>query len=113
MNTRFLQFALMLSALTFAVGCGGPVAEEADQMEENPEVVMVNTVCPIMGDAVMDKFTTTWNGKTIGFCCIECEPKWNELSDEEKSEKLASAGKEADGENDKGDGHKGHSDGAE
>ena len=96
MNTRFLQLASMLSALTFAVGCGSPVAEQ-DQMEEAPEVVMVNTICPIMGEAVMEEHTTTWNGKTIGFCCMECQPEWDKLSDDEKTDKLASAGKEAHG----------------
>ena len=102
MNTRFLQLASLLSALTFAVGCGSPVAEQ-NQTEPAPTVVLANTVCPIMGDAVNEELTTIWNGKTIGFCCAECLPEWNKLSDDEKSEKLASAGTESHGDHDHGE----------
>ena len=114
MNTRFLQLASMLSALTFAVGCGSPVAQN-NQSESEPDstVTLANTVCPIMGEDVNKELTTTWNGKTIGFCCAECLPEWDKLSDDEKTDKLASAGKEAHGDHDHGDGHKGHGDGAE
>ena len=102
MNTRFLQLASILSALTYVVGCGSPVAEQ-NQTEPAPTVVLANTVCPIMGDAVDEKLTTIWNGKTIGFCCAECLPEWNKLSDDEKSEKLASAGTESHGDHDHGE----------
>lgn len=111
MSTRFLQFASILSALAFAVGCGSPAAEQ-NQSEPAPTVVLANTVCPIMGGDVNEELTTNWNGKTIGFCCKECLPEWDKLSDDEKSDKLASAGNESDGDHDHGDGHKGHGDGA-
>jgi hypothetical protein len=52
----------------------------------------VNTVCPIMGGKVTPSGgSTTWNGQMIGFCCDSCIPDWNELSDEQKAEKLAKA----------------------
>ena len=52
----------------------------------------VNTVCPIMGGKVTPKGgSTTWNGQMIGFCCDSCIPDWNELSDQQKAEKLAKA----------------------
>ena len=114
MNTRFLQLASMLSALTFAVGCGSPAAQNnQSESEPAPTVALANTVCPIMGGDVNEELTADWNGKTIGFCCEECPPEWNKLSDDEKSDKLASAGKEVHGDHDHGDGHKGHGDGAE
>jgi hypothetical protein len=53
----------------------------------------VNTACPIMDgkvdpDNTPAKLTRTFQGKTIGFCCAGCPPKWDKLSDEEKAEKL-------------------------
>ena len=35
-----------------------------------------------------------WNGSTIGFCCPGCIDEWNKLSDTEKTDALAKAGKE-------------------
>ena len=113
MNTRFLQLASLLSALTFAVGCGSPATENnQSESEPAPTVALANTVCPIMGEAVNEELTADWNGKTIGFCCKECVPEWNKLSDDEKSDKLASAGKEAHGDHDHGEHkHDNHKDG--
>ncbi len=56
----------------------------------------VNTHCPIMGHEVADDGgSTTWNGQTIAFCCEGCLPTWNELSDDDKTSKLAEAGNES------------------
>ncbi|RCS47680.1 hypothetical protein DTL42_14270 [Bremerella cremea] len=44
------------------------------------------------GEVVADGGRTEWNGTTVGFCCPDCLPKWDALSDEETTEKLASAG---------------------
>ena len=53
----------------------------------------VNDHCPIMGGEVTaDGGQAVWNGQVIGFCCPECQPAWEKLSDEEKSAKLAKAG---------------------
>lgn len=62
----------------------------------------VNTMCPIMGKEVDETLSTSWNGKTVRFCCAECLPKWNSLSDEDRSAKLAAANKRP------ADGHKHH-----
>ena len=52
----------------------------------------VNAECPVMGGEVTsDGGTAEWNGKLIGFCCPECVPKWEKLSDEEKAKKLVIA----------------------
>lgn len=32
----------------------------------------VNTKCPILGEAIDPKITTTYQGKTIAFCCKDC-----------------------------------------
>lgn len=57
-------------------------------------VVMVNTMCPIMGKPVKDGGgITEFNGKTVGFCCPGCIDKFDALTDEEKTAKLAAAAK--------------------
>ena len=48
-----------------------PVAKE--QLASGP----VNAKCPIMGGTVdADGELASFNGKTIGFCCPGCKPKW-------------------------------------
>ena len=56
------------------------------------------------GKVTDDGGRVDWNGQTVGFCCPECIPEWNELSDDDKREKLAEA-EEAGQE----DSHAGHS----
>ncbi len=51
---------------------------------------ITNTKCPIMGDPIDPKYTTKFMGKKIGFCCEDCLPKWEKLSDAEKTKKLGS-----------------------
>ena len=53
--------------------------------------MLVNETCPLMGGDVDPEVTTEWNGETVGFCCAQCIPEWNELTDEQKAEKLAAA----------------------
>ena len=49
----------------------------------------VNTKCPIMGDPIDSAVFTEHMGKKVGFCCKDCIPKWNKLSEAEKMKKLA------------------------
>ena len=55
------------------------------------QVSMVNTTCPFTGEDIDATMTVAYKGETVGFCCGNCMDKWDELSDEEKAEKLASA----------------------
>ena len=71
---------------TLAVCLTFGLAALAAAAEETPKPV--NAKCPIMGGEAKATVTTTWNGKTIGFCCKPCIPKWNALSDEQKAAKL-------------------------
>ena len=96
MKTYSLVALPAAGLLALAAGC----AVEADPATEVggttvvPDavpVVMVNETCPLMGGDVDPAVTTEWNGKTVGFCCAKCIPEWNELTEEEKAEKLAAA----------------------
>ena len=55
-----------------------------------------NTTCPIMGSKidpakVTKELTREYKGQTVTFCCAECPPVWDSLSDTEKDAKLAQA----------------------
>ena len=72
-----------------SAGCSDSVM---DATPASAAMTFVNTVCPIMGGKV-DKEDPTlvreWNGKKVGFCCPPCLEEWDELTDAEKSDKLA------------------------
>ena len=92
---RFTQTLLYLcvpALLAVAtLGCGPDSTTDAPDDTEQPTVV-VNTTCPIMGGEVTEAGgSVDWNGKAIGFCCDGCDEKWQALSEDEKSEKLAKA----------------------
>lgn len=50
----------------------------------------VNAKCPFSGLAVDAAVTASSGGTTVAFCCDDCKVKWETLSDDEKSKKLAS-----------------------
>ncbi len=54
---------------------------------------VVNDVCPIMGTKidptkVPDALTREYKGQKVGFCCSDCPPAWDALSDAQKDAKL-------------------------
>lgn len=59
-------------------------------------VACVNGTCPIM-DIAIDQakvpfsLTRDFNGQKVGFCCGDCPPAWDKLTDEQKTAKLAAA----------------------
>lgn len=51
----------------------------------------VNTVCPIGGHEVNPEIgTVMFQGKEVAFCCEGCLEAWPEMSDDDRSEALAS-----------------------
>jgi hypothetical protein len=65
------------------------------------DAMVVNTRCPITGDAidpdtVPENLTHQFKGRRIGFCCPACPAAWDKLSDEEKQEKLDAVAPESD-----------------
>lgn len=80
--------AIALSAGLTACSTDG---DQASSEGSATKVNIVNETCPFTGGDVDATQTADHNGKTVGFCCGGCVGKWNKLSDEEKSEKLASS----------------------
>ena len=84
------------------IGCGGDSSELSEGLtaatSPGPgDGEVVNTLCPITGEAVDPSLTTEWNGYTVGFCCPDCPAKREALTDEQKVEKLAEAEAKAKG----------------
>ena len=51
----------------------------------------MNTKCPVTGEAVDPASTAEFKGTKVGFCCDNCIPKWDKLSDADKQAKLDKA----------------------
>ncbi len=84
---RYLLASIVLMGLV--VGCAQSSTEPSS---DTSTAATANMHCPIMGGEVTaDGGRSDWNGSTIGFCCPDCKPKWEALSDQEKAEKLAAA----------------------
>lgn len=49
----------------------------------------MNTKCPVGGEKVDSTVTTSYNGKTVGFCCNTCKGKWDGMTAEKKSAAIA------------------------
>ncbi len=99
-------------ALCVFVGCekGKDDKNTKDAKGGKAVAKIVNTQCPFMGEAINDTITVAYKDGKVAFCCKECVPMWEKLSDKEKAEKLASPGKGKGG-HDHGDhdhGKKGH-----
>lgn len=106
-KAAIVSFCALILVAAVLAGCNQSSENSPNDAEQSPNTDVssskpVNEVCPIMGGKVTsDGGTAEWDGKLIGFCCPECKPKWEMLSDEEKSEKLAAAAGNAEhGDND-------------
>ena len=85
--TRFLLGAVLGTLLL--VGCDQSAPAKPPATSQ-PVVPTVNRKCPIMPEHdVGADARVEFEGKMVGFCCAECIPPWNALSDEEKRAKLA------------------------
>ena len=50
--------------------------------------VIVNTKCPMMGEDIDPTLTVNYKGMRVAFCCKDCIPDWEKLSEAEKDAKL-------------------------
>ncbi len=57
-------------------------------------VACVNSTCPMMGNPIDPakvpvSLTREFYGQKVGFCCGDCLPAWDKLTDNQKAAKLA------------------------
>jgi len=88
-----LSFVAVVLAGTFILsGCD---EEEKTTTKTETQVEFVNDHCPIMTANeinpanVPEALIRDFKGKKVAFCCGPCPGKWDNLSDEEKTAKLA------------------------
>ncbi len=84
---RYLPYVLVVCvtlAALHAIGC----SSEEPKSNQNASAP-ANEHCPIMGGEIDPELKTTWNGKTVAFCCEPCLPKWEKLSEVDKARRLA------------------------
>jgi YHS domain-containing protein len=62
----------ILGLAAYATKAGGPTTAPATQ----PAKQVVNKLCPVGKEDVDPKVTIDYKGKTIGFCCEDCIPKF-------------------------------------
>lgn len=82
-----------------ASGQGGDIlAGPRVKASDEPQVKIVNRMCPISGtilpqeNGLFDQsLTRQFKGKTVGFCCTSCPRAWDALSDDDKSKALDEA----------------------
>lgn len=48
----------------------------------------INANCPMMQEPVDPSVTVTYEGQTIAFCCSDCIPQWNKLTEAERGERV-------------------------
>ncbi len=93
MNTKYFIVTVCLLAGGILIGCN---KESATSESDTPQAVVAdfaNVRCPIMNspidpDQVTSDLTREFNGETVAFCCGGCPSQWDQLSEEEKAEKL-------------------------
>ena len=97
-SKRMMSRGLCLAALAgllAAAGCNGAAGPDRENgTGEGRMVKGDNAVCPIMnnplpGEGVPATQTRHYEGKTVGFCCPPCAPKWDGLPAAEKDALMA------------------------
>jgi YHS domain-containing protein len=74
----FAFFCAILLGVGF-IGSGSLLAADAapaTQPAVDPRPI--NTKCPVSGEDIDPKITEVYNGLTYGFCCKDCEKKFND-----------------------------------
>lgn len=86
----FLGAVFLASVFLFVAGCSQQNDQEQPTNKKTGSIA--NKICPMMGGKVdAEGETVQWDGKTVGFCCPDCLPEWNKLSDAEKQKKWDAA----------------------
>ena len=79
-------FSLLAASLLLVVG-----ACSTEAKNEAPRVL--NTKCPMMGEAVDPEGPMSdWHGNKVAYCCDGCQAKFEALSDEDQTTKLKDVG---------------------
>lgn len=84
----------------FFAGCGGEEGDSEARNNGQTEVTYINERCPIMpankidAEQVPENLVTEFHGHKVAFCCGGCPQQWQNLTEEQKIEKLVAVGVE-------------------
>ncbi len=86
---RLLPVAMAVLGMVAYVALAG----EAKPPTTQPAAKAVNVKCPITGNPIdpaklTKDVTREFKGRLVGFCCPNCPPVWDKLTDAEKEAKL-------------------------
>lgn len=109
MSIKILTHLVPLLLLVLVAGCTEPTTSNSKSDTESAKVATtpINSNCPIAGEEVDPDVSVQWKGQTVAFCCADCIPDWNKLSDDEKQSKLDAASQDDHSGHDHSE-HEGH-----
>lgn len=85
---RSMTFVAAIASLALLGAC-----ESSPKATTASASAPINTKCPVGGEAIDSTVTTSYNGKTVGFCCNSCKGKWDKMTAEKQSAALAAVTK--------------------
>jgi hypothetical protein len=89
-----MKFACLASLLTATLLLGACASEKAAPAAPAASMGVINTTCPISGEALEGKYPSVqFQGKKVGFCCNKCIAKFEKLDDTAKAADVAKAAK--------------------
>ena len=81
---NLLRCACALAVL-FAASCNS-------QKKNDESMAMMNSKCPVSGEAIdASSPTCDYMGGKVGFCCEKCIAKWNAMDEASKKQKVDAA----------------------
>lgn len=92
-NRWSLPGVVLVCTAALLLGAAGCNKDGQKAGDDKAAAQAVNNTCPIMGTAInpakvpADQ-TRPFKGQTVGFCCMNCPPVWDKLSDAQKQAKL-------------------------
>jgi hypothetical protein len=86
MRTK-MTFAAACLACLCIMGCNDS-KQSAQSKQPAGTVMTTNEVCPFSHKAVNPQYTSTYNGKTVSFCCGGCKAKFDAMTDADKAKML-------------------------
>ncbi len=89
LTTRLMIVSIVLAATGLAA-CNS--SSKGTGSKDTASMGVVNARCPMKpdcGKAPSAASSVSFKGEKVGFCCPGCIGEWNELSDQQKGERLA------------------------
>ena len=81
--------AVVLVGLFSLTGC----SSTQTQANSGGAAAPINTACPFSGEKVDSKVTSSYNGKTVAFCCAGCKGKFDKADAKAQADMVAKVSK--------------------